>query len=317
MSSLLSSRRHGSMHGLSSSPASDVNLQKYMASAETSVPLMPTPEAIEVEKKVEFSCAEAVREFEAKIETAGGSVVKKLSFHDCYYDSNDLLLTRSDHFLRDRDGVWELKVPRAHNSMAGSVYAELEGPGPIAAYFRNDFPAGHADATVVLPFDEELGGSGRRPRGCTIDDDDDVDEEEVEGGETDGNGSSIGSSIGSSSPTTEGGQEQQQQKQGHQSPAALKPFVEFATHRRRWNLWDMNIDVDEASFGACLAEFELMVGAEEEVPEALERIAQAMKDLGVVGAKNQDTASKFVKCIQLDEELLQRTRTHAPRVLDL
>lgn len=44
----------------------------------------------------------------------------------------------------------------------------------------------------------------------------------------------------------------------------LAPFVEFTTLRRRWVL-DINgtvfhVDVDEASFGCCIAEFELMVG---------------------------------------------------------
>jgi len=44
----------------------------------------------------------------------------------------------------------------------------------------------------------------------------------------------------------------------------LAPFVEFTTIRRRWvldlNGTVFNVDVDEASFGCCIAEFELMVG---------------------------------------------------------
>jgi hypothetical protein len=44
---------------------------------------------------------------------------------------------------------------------------------------------------------------------------------------------------------------------------SLAPFVEFTTTRRRWKLHingcAFNVDVDEASFGCCIAEFELMV----------------------------------------------------------
>ena len=44
---------------------------------------------------------------------------------------------------------------------------------------------------------------------------------------------------------------------------SLAPFVEFTTTRRRWildiNGCLFNVDVDKASFGCCVAEFELMV----------------------------------------------------------
>lgn len=52
-----------------------------------------------------------------------------------------------------------------------------------------------------------------------------------------------------------------------------------------------------------------------EVEDALGRIDLVCGDLGVVGALNQDRASKFVKFILLDPELLSRTQTYAPAVL--
>lgn len=72
---------------------------------------------------------------------------------------------------------------------------------------------------------------------------------------------------------------------------------------------------DEASFGCFLAEFEVMCHNHTEVKDALARIDLVCADLGVVGALNQDRASKFVKFILLDPELLQRTQTYAPDVL--
>jgi hypothetical protein len=72
---------------------------------------------------------------------------------------------------------------------------------------------------------------------------------------------------------------------------------------------------DEASFGCFLAEFELMCHNHTEVEEALARIDLVCDDLGVVGALNQDRASKFVRFILLDPQLLARTQMYAPDVL--
>lgn len=100
---------------------------------------------------------------------------------------------------------------------------EIEGASDIAAFFTGTFPHGK----VVLPFvdfspaDEDC---------LTMDDDDEVEEVKTP----------------SSPPGT-----------------VLAPFVEFTTLRRRWvldlNGTVFNVDVDEASFGCCIAEFELMV----------------------------------------------------------
>ena len=317
MSSLVKGLRRQTVRGLSSSPASDVNLRQHeINSVGSSIELEALPEAIEVEKKVEFSDAEAVRTFEAKIQAAGGSVVKNLSFVDCYYDTDQLILTRNDHFLRDRDGTWELKVPRKHSSAAGSVYAEVEGTSLITAYFEDVFPR-NVDEKVLLPFqgDEEV-----RARGLTIEDDENDHDGGGDGGDRGGGGGNLDMATTDTSGEFESVVSTSDLKIGLDSTKSssenqLKPFIEFATHRRRWNLEGMSIDVDEASFGTCLAEFELMVESEDQVPKALERIESAMMKLGVVGVKNQDSASKFVKFIRLDSELLQRTMKYAPAIL--
>jgi len=244
--------------------------------------LLAVVEDIEVEKKVELESPAELEAFEHKVQSAGGVLAKSLAFTDCYYDSEDLILTRTDHFLRDRDGVWELKVPRPQNGAAGSVYEEIVGKELIAQFFHGRYSHGN----VVLPFEEDA----------------DV----LEFGDAEsGDGPASPADVAPPSP-----------------PFELTPFVSFTTKRRKWKLeWQgdhFSIDVDEASFGCIVAEFELMVkgyGGEAAVVNALAKIERACDQLGVVGAPNQDAASKFVKCITLDEGLLQRTRTHAPAVL--
>ena len=110
-------------------------------------PLSLGKRVIEVERKVELADATAVAAFEKKVIDAGGVLVNEKSFTDSYFDSPDLVLTREDHYLRTRDGVWELKVPEKHRGhgatgAATSVYEEIEGLEPIASYFSSRFVHG-------------------------------------------------------------------------------------------------------------------------------------------------------------------------------
>ena len=89
-----------------------------------------------------------MRSFEANILAEGGVLVKELSYVDCYYDSEALQLTRTDHFLRTRNDLWELKVPRRESGKAASVYEEIEGEGLIGQYFGQRYPHGK----VLMPW---------------------------------------------------------------------------------------------------------------------------------------------------------------------
>mmetsp|Transcript_50875 Transcript_50875/g.65145 ORF Transcript_50875/g.65145 Transcript_50875/m.65145 type:complete len:265 (-) Transcript_50875:111-905(-) len=259
-----------------SSPASANDLKTMMgpslsrSSSNPESSLLTLPENIEVEKKVELLDMEALLAFEKKILDAGGRLLDETRFTDCYYDSSDLLLTRSNHYLRDRNGIWELKVPCYESSTATSVYEELEGVEQIVHYFSNRFIHGKVD----LPFPHEVIST----------DSDDL------------------QPLQKKTPRFE-----------------MTPFVEFTTKRRRWQLLArdhmFSIDVDEASFGCYLAEFELMVHSHAHVDDALSCIDIVCQDLGVVGAPNQDRASKFVNFILRDEKLLCRTEKFAPAVL--
>lgn len=64
----------------------------------------------EVERKVNIEGEGALEAFERRIRAAGAVKHKELEFTDVYFDTSDLCLTAADHWLRTRDGVWELKV---------------------------------------------------------------------------------------------------------------------------------------------------------------------------------------------------------------
>jgi adenylate cyclase class IV len=189
-----------------SSPASAGDLQKLSSSfprssSNNSLSSFKIKENIEVEKKVELSDLAALHAFENKVKEAGGRLKKEKCFTDCYYDSADLLLTRTDHYLRDRDGVWELKVPCPESSTHTSVYQELEGPEDIAQYFAEEYPHG----SVELPFVEKLGNKDR-----------------TEGEEE----------LSPISPTAVADATSVQDL-----VSVLSPFVAFTTKRRQWELF--------------------------------------------------------------------------------
>jgi len=185
----------------------------------TTLPELPSSQHIEVETKIELADVAAMRAFEVRIVEVGGSLVKEASYFDIYVDSDDLQLTRTDHFLRNRNGNWELKVPRRQNGKASSVYEEIEGEALIGAYFAKRYP----HRNVQLPW--LLEGSNS---------------EESEAPSSPGSGGGMVAASG-----------------------LLSPFVEFGTLRRRYRIEyggsALSVDVDESSFGCCVAEIELMV----------------------------------------------------------
>ncbi|XP_013391028.1 thiamine-triphosphatase-like isoform X1 [Lingula anatina] len=69
-------------------------------------PLPNTPPTIEVERKFTFTDST-----EDKLQEQGASLIQQKTFTDIYYDVPQYSLTLSDHWLRQRDGVWELKCP--------------------------------------------------------------------------------------------------------------------------------------------------------------------------------------------------------------
>ena len=66
-----------------------------------------------------------------RIVAKGGTLLRKITFEDSYFDSPSYSLTLADHWLRQRDGAWELKVP-GHHVGGTAVYTELETEAEIA-----------------------------------------------------------------------------------------------------------------------------------------------------------------------------------------
>ncbi|XP_078607832.1 thiamine-triphosphatase-like isoform X1 [Branchiostoma floridae x Branchiostoma japonicum] len=83
---------------------------------------------IEVERK--FSFGEGSEE---KLKKAGAVCKETTSFHDVYYDTEEFILTLADHWLRKREGNWELKCPPSSRDQASLVeqYVELQREADI------------------------------------------------------------------------------------------------------------------------------------------------------------------------------------------
>mmetsp|Transcript_60444 Transcript_60444/g.118462 ORF Transcript_60444/g.118462 Transcript_60444/m.118462 type:complete len:362 (+) Transcript_60444:133-1218(+) len=359
---------------LFSSPASAVDLRKGSTLYPSSQLEGNSPTSnIEVEKKVELEGPEAVAAFEQTIARKGGELLKSMVFTDVYWDSEELALTSADHFLRTRDGAWELKVPRPQNGNSASVYEEIEGSRPVSRYFQTRWLR-RGGKPLALPFHQD-------DDGFDDDDDDGDDGSNDNDGDTGGGGFLLDPQhvpAAYAPPAMMGvgmaaAAEEESCSTSSSSAVQLSPFVEFTTARRRWKIQldgeDFSIDVDEASFGCCVAEIELMVkvqptnpqplppppssqqsssslsspsahenlensnndagGSSDEsaaaaaiaaaddssVSQAVALVEQACASLGVVGAPNQDRASKFVKFILLDPALVERTLKFAPAIL--
>uniref|UniRef100_A0A8C3IPX2 Thiamine-triphosphatase n=1 Tax=Chrysemys picta bellii TaxID=8478 RepID=A0A8C3IPX2_CHRPI len=64
----------------------------------------------------------------------------------------------------------------------------------------------------------------------------------------------------------------------------LQEFASFVTQRRSYRLGGLRVDLDQADFGYAVAEVEALVGAQEDVPVALEEVLQLRRALGRDGA---------------------------------
>lgn len=79
---------------------------------------------IEVERNFDLRRGEKEKLIE------GAKFLGKKEFTDVYFDTKDLKLSLGDHWLRTRDGKWELKVPLNKDKMAADrktdQYREIE-----------------------------------------------------------------------------------------------------------------------------------------------------------------------------------------------
>ncbi|XP_076321336.1 thiamine-triphosphatase-like isoform X2 [Tachypleus tridentatus] len=70
---------------------------------------------------------------ETLIESLGGTLIEEKHFQDDYYDTEDYSLTIKDYWLRQRDGIWQLKYPpeERDESSSTSQYCETDSEEQI------------------------------------------------------------------------------------------------------------------------------------------------------------------------------------------
>ena len=86
------------------------------------------------DKKVEIERKFAVTSDAGdRILQAGGKCVKESTFEDVYFDTDSYQLTLADHWLRKRDGCWELKAAVHQDKLNETCtkYAEYESENEI------------------------------------------------------------------------------------------------------------------------------------------------------------------------------------------
>ncbi|XP_007449633.1 PREDICTED: thiamine-triphosphatase isoform X2 [Lipotes vexillifer] len=72
---------------------------------------------------------------EERLQELGGTLERRVTFRDSYYDTPELSLMRADYWLRQREGSgWELKCPGAA-SVSGphTKYMELTAEPAVVA----------------------------------------------------------------------------------------------------------------------------------------------------------------------------------------
>ncbi len=194
---------------------------------------------IEVERKFVPS-----DDTEPRLQTLGGRLVQRYSFHDVYMDTLDYRLTSNDHWLRQRDGQWQLKCPPATGvaplSQATSQYSEWQDDMSILQHvlpLLQDSTNPLAETAAKSPDDMQCCPSGN----------------------TDTSPSSIQEML---------------------SSGKWCEIARFTTHRSSYTLGDFSIDLDSADFGLQVGEIETLVSHESQIAEAIVEIDKLANKLG-------------------------------------
>uniref|UniRef100_A0A8C9V309 Thiamine-triphosphatase n=2 Tax=Scleropages formosus TaxID=113540 RepID=A0A8C9V309_SCLFO len=210
---------------------------------------------VEVERK--FVCNSDVHE---KLREIGAVCVGQCEFEDKYFDCPEHHLTLRDVWLRCRQGSWELKCPtqedrqergeqESHARSLLTRYREITSLPEIIAKVREvtgEECAGH-------------GPSRMEDEGMRMED---VDECSLRGGAL-----------------------------SWLNELHLVPFAVFSTKRCSFTLAEegqqhgVRVDLDQADFGFCVGEIEVLLPDGGEMQPALEQIERTAQRLGLSGEK--------------------------------
>ncbi|TRY55768.1 hypothetical protein DNTS_008484 [Danionella cerebrum] len=198
---------------------------------------------VEVERK--FVCD---AEIMGKLQDIGARRIGLVQFGDQYFDSPDLLLTLQDFWLRRREGLWELKCPTVSVSPAGNAAQNL------CSRYReiNSLPMIQSEVRRVL---SQCSAEGSRSHSSPM--------KQTENKIT-------GMSLEDAEWLNEFG---------------LTCFAEFRTERCSYLLekedGPVRVDLDQADFGYCVGEMEILVPEGGDVNAALQRITSTAEQLGL------------------------------------
>ncbi|KAJ8277531.1 hypothetical protein GJAV_G00076230 [Gymnothorax javanicus] len=257
--------------------------------------------SVEVERK--FLCDPGIKD---KLRDIGAVCVDQRRFHDQYFDSPDFVLTLNDVWLRCRQGCWELKCPAVERNQSRmwdqkgrlcTKYREIiilpqiiakvrevmgdkleEKNGLLALLAENEFKEGNQQRGYV---------DNRSPVAQTVTCHKDLvtshDSKPGNPGDSAEN-NKAGETDDSSQSCTESNNDVTWLKE-----MSLAPFAEFTTERCSFVLVEegeeagIRVDLDEADFGYCVGEIEVLVPDEKEVQFALQKIERTAQRLGLSG----------------------------------
>ncbi|XP_017308786.1 thiamine-triphosphatase [Ictalurus punctatus] len=198
-----------------------------------------------VEVERKFVCDSQVLE---KLKDIGAVCLGQNEFKDQYFDSADFTLTLKDFWLRKREGSWELKRPAASH-----LNAEKRAQDVCTKY---------REITEVLQIRAEL---------IAV--------------------------MGISTERTSDSLQTEQSKDVHAEfekwlqDLKLECFAEFTTVRCSYALGyegddrKVRVDLDQADFGYCVGEIEVLVSEGDEMTSAMQYIEKTAQKLGLSSQK--------------------------------
>ncbi len=225
--------------------------------------------AIEVEFK--FPITPLTRQ---RLDELGATRTSSCQFTDIYYDTRNSILMLNNHWLRKREGMWQMKYAslKSGTETEADAFNELEGQEIIMDYLKTAVNLGKVKWQVIQS------GTGGRPTEFGV------------ATASDKDGAASGKTADEPEIATElfdrtiaaASTLDEVVKDG-----ILVAIVEFTTLRERYTYregegegGEVCVDLDQASFGYAVGEVEVMVKEWEEVFRARERTKAIAKHLG-------------------------------------
>uniref|UniRef100_A0A4W4E7D3 Thiamine-triphosphatase n=3 Tax=Electrophorus electricus TaxID=8005 RepID=A0A4W4E7D3_ELEEL len=209
-----------------------------------------------VEVERKFVCDSDIQ---GKLKKIGAVCIGQCQFKDQYFDLEDFTLTLRDFWLRKREGHWELKCP------ASSLTEPEQRAEAMCTNYREVMDLAHIKAEIMGII------------------------ENCPGAVEDILDSSQMNQLNSDS------KEEMWLKE-----LKLQCFAEYTTTRCSYVLDDgeegrVRVDLDQADFGYCVGEIEVLVSEGGNMQSAMQRIEMTAEKLGLAGEKIQGKMHVFLQ----------------------